>query len=339
MKGPTQIYTKVVFDMTTGGVVEEESFDYVGPMALCDGGGGGGEGDAPSWTESLPEDVRQWDEVKNSDAPEKFWDQMVNMRSRMGSSIRIPSNDAGEDDLNAFYQKLRDKVPGLMPAPDFDKGEGLDELYDRMGRPKDAKEYKTPEVKDARGEVIKGAADPVVESLREVAHQAGLSQAKFDQIVNAVLAPSISARDKAVEAHQADKKALADEWGVAYDRNQKIVSNFLAQTDAPESVLTAVKEGTADSRTMKWLHSVASATVGTQGGFQTDNSNSSVMTPEEAAIKISEIRNNKAHPYNNRMDPGNAAAKKYVRELYLLKNPKSGQNAAPGTQFNIGGNV
>ncbi len=45
-----------------------------------DGGNdGGGE-----WYSSYPETVQAWDEVKNSDSPEKFWDQMTNMRSLIG---------------------------------------------------------------------------------------------------------------------------------------------------------------------------------------------------------------------------------------------------------------
>lgn len=37
-----KVYTKVVIDMNTMEVVEEESFDYSGPVALCGGGGSGG---------------------------------------------------------------------------------------------------------------------------------------------------------------------------------------------------------------------------------------------------------------------------------------------------------
>lgn len=39
-----RVYTKVTIDMRTLEVVDEESFDYVGPVAECKGGGGGGGG-------------------------------------------------------------------------------------------------------------------------------------------------------------------------------------------------------------------------------------------------------------------------------------------------------
>lgn len=43
-----KIYTRVVFDMETLQVLEADSFEYEGPLALCGGGGGGGKGKSPS---------------------------------------------------------------------------------------------------------------------------------------------------------------------------------------------------------------------------------------------------------------------------------------------------
>lgn len=76
---------------------------------------------AGSWQDSLPESIRDWDEVKNSDSPEKFWDQVSNLRSMMGRSIRIPTEDAGEDVRNAFMQKIME-VEGVMATPDTAEG-------------------------------------------------------------------------------------------------------------------------------------------------------------------------------------------------------------------------
>lgn len=331
VKSPRKIYTKVVMDMNTGATLSEESFLHAGPMALC------AEGDEAPWSDALPEDVRAWDEVKNSDAPEKFWDQMVNMRSRMGSSIRIPSDDAGDEDRAAFHKKLQEKVPGLMATPNFDDGETLSDLYTKMGRPAEAKDYKAPEFKNAKGEVIKDAGKELAESFKEPAFKAGLSQEKYEEVLSSIITPSIGAHEQTLDLQRADRAKLAETWGAAHERNSTVVTNFLKQTDAPEGVMGALKAGTIDSSTMLWIHSLASKSIGNQGDFQKDNSDSGVMTPEEASIKISEIRNNAKHPYNNRMDPGNAAAKKYMRELYLLKNPKTGKETAPGAQFSIGG--
>lgn len=290
-----------------------------------------------TWTESLPPDVREWDEVKNSDAPEKFWDQMVNMRSRMGQSIRVPSSDAGESDWQEFHRKLQEKVPTLMPTPNFEDDAALAPLYERMGRPKEAKDYKPPKFLNSRGEELPDYGKDFVESFKETAFKMGLSQKKYEEALSAILGKSIQANEQAQELHKADLAKLTQEWGAAYDRNTTIVANFLAQTGAPQAVVDAIKASTADSTTMVWLHNLATKTLGTNGTFQMDNSTRTVMTPDEATLKISEIRNNKQHPYNNPRDPGHAAARKYMRELYLLKNPTTGSKPAPATTFDVGG--
>ena len=157
-----------------------------------------------TWSEALPPDVREWDEVKNSDAPEKFWEQMVNMRSRMGQSIRIPSSDAGDQDRAEFYKKLQEKVPGLMPTPDFEKEDSLVDLYTRMGRPAEAKEYKNPEFLKSKGEKVEGYGKEFVESFKDVAFKLGLSQKKFEEALSSIMGASILANEKAQELHQAD---------------------------------------------------------------------------------------------------------------------------------------
>lgn len=337
-----KIYTKVVIDLNSGETLHEESFNYGGPMALCDGAGDGdGDGDGaggePSWTDNLPTDVKGWDEVKNSDSPEKFWNQMVNMRSRMGQSVRIPGADAGEEDRAAFYTKIKEKVPGLMVAPDFEKEETLADLYGRMGRPAEAKDYKVPEFKDSMGKDIPGLDLALADTLKESAFKAGVSQAKFADMVTSLISPTIAKYEENLAASKASKDELAAEWGAAHERNSKIVETFLSLTDAPESLTTAFKAGGIGKSAMLWFHKMATQSLGKGSDFQTDISNNAVMSPDEAALKISEIRNNKQHAYYHKTDPGNKAAKKLMRELYLRKNPKSGTDPAPGSQFGVGG--
>ncbi|MCC8066924.1 MAG: hypothetical protein LIO94_07465 [Clostridiales bacterium] len=43
-----KIYNKIVLDMNTLETLEEDSFEYTGPMTWCGGGGVGGKGGSPS---------------------------------------------------------------------------------------------------------------------------------------------------------------------------------------------------------------------------------------------------------------------------------------------------
>ncbi|MCK5714796.1 MAG: hypothetical protein KAH64_02455, partial [Nitrosomonadaceae bacterium] len=78
------------------------------------------EGENNNWYDSFPESVQQWDEVQNSSGPEQFWQRITSHRQHIGQSIRIPSDEASADDMNAFYDKLQKRVPNLMPVPDID---------------------------------------------------------------------------------------------------------------------------------------------------------------------------------------------------------------------------
>ncbi|MGD1830994.1 MAG: hypothetical protein ACPKM1_15645 [Spirochaetaceae bacterium] len=306
-----------------------------------DGGAGGGAGGgSENWQDTLPENVRSWDEVTNSDSSEKFWDQMSNMRSRMGQSIRIPGDDAGKEAMEEFYKRLNDKVPGLMKAPDPENDDDLGAVYSRLGRPEKAEEYAIPEIKDANGNVIPAEKldMSLAEAFKEIAHTKGLSQKQYGGIIEAITSMNITKNMEAAEKRQADQESLKSEWGAAHERNSEIVSNFLEKSGAPEMVMQALSKGLMDSKSMKWFHALATETLGDGKRFISDeNRNKGVMTPDEAAIKISEIRNNKEHPYHKKDDPGHKAAMKYMRQLYLLKNPQGGSQPAPGTVFNVGG--
>jgi hypothetical protein len=48
-----KIYTKLVIDMTTDQILEEESFEYNGPVAQCGSSGGGGGGSMPANTTNI----------------------------------------------------------------------------------------------------------------------------------------------------------------------------------------------------------------------------------------------------------------------------------------------
>ena len=48
-----KIYTKLVIDMTTDEILEEESFEYSGPVAQCGSSGGGGGGSMPANTTNI----------------------------------------------------------------------------------------------------------------------------------------------------------------------------------------------------------------------------------------------------------------------------------------------
>ena len=58
-----KIYTKLVIDMTTDKILEEESFEYSGPVAQCGSSGGGGGGSQPANTTNV-QSIREAPEIE-----------------------------------------------------------------------------------------------------------------------------------------------------------------------------------------------------------------------------------------------------------------------------------
>lgn len=278
-------------------------------------GDGDGDGSGDKWYSSLPEDMHSWDEVTNSDSPEKFYDQVKNMRSFLGSSIRIPGKDAGDEDWKSFHDKLKEKVPTLMPAPDLEDPASMEAVYDSLGRPAKAEDYTIPEFSD-----IKDWDDTPAKELQGLAHKAGLSNKQYNELVKGMTQSDNELRVNAQAANKEAHEALAKEWGADYKRRMETAVNITKLTDAPKEFQDLLASSDATPETYRWLHSLATKFKGEGANLLHDvNDQKVALTPNEAANKIVEIRNNKKHPYWDKTAPGHDAALKTMNELYELK--------------------
>jgi hypothetical protein len=287
-----------------------------------DGGGGGGGDD--KWQDALPEAVRAWDEVTKVDSPEKFWDQMTNMRSFIGQSIRIPGDNASAEDMTAFNQKLLSKVPGLIPTPDYKNEDSTKQFYNALGRPESHDKYTNPQI-DNKGVTLDMAP---VEAFKPIAHKHGLTQKQFEGVVADMTAGNI---DASVATHlklQEDQTALKNEWGMAYENNLKRIGFVAKNTGAPVALQDAITAGNIDGPTAKWLLGVANSFKGEGVNLNLDKNNEHILNPEQAKKEISEIMNNKKHDYWNPASPGNKAAKEYMTKLYKMAQPASDSAAS-----------
>jgi hypothetical protein len=280
------------------------------PVMLSPDGEGssGGTGDG-NWSDGLPDTVQAWDEVKNSDSPEKFWDQMTNMRSRLGQSIRVPGQDAGDEDWKAFNQKLIDKVPTLMQKPDATDKERMAEVYKAMGKPADAEGYVVPED-------LKLVSEEALEGLRKQAFELNLNNEQFANMVKGVEAQLTEKDTKGSELAEANRAGVKAEWGAAYDKHYDAVTKYLEDTGAPKDLVDAAKDKKLPPDAAKWFLSQYEATKGEGSNASGDSSTGDVMTPSEATIQIGEIMNNKSHAYWNPRDPAHKLAMDRMVKLH-----------------------
>jgi len=278
-----------------------------------DGGDLGGQGGTPTFADSLPEDLRGNESLANFKDVGGLAKSFVEMKSMQGSSIRIPSEDASEDDRKAFNEKLISQMPNLMYKPDFDNAEQAEEFYATLGKPSEATAYGMPEVEGIEMPEERG------KFLQEVAHKANLTKAQFDVIMEATLQADVAAGAEAEASAAEEAKALKSEWGMAFEERKNNVARIAEHTGAPDRLIEAIKDDLAGVDTMQWLHKLSGMIQGEGSNFNDDDTGSSPdsgkVAPAEARAKISEINNNKAHPYWNPADPAHKDAMDKMLEL------------------------
>lgn len=283
------------------------------------GGQGGGSGTQDWRTQFISDEyLRGNPALKDFDSVEGLARNFIDLQSHVGNSIRIPSEDAGPEARKEFYKKLGEKVPGLMPVPNSDDPEALATVYNQLGRPESPDKYVIPDM----GE---GVDNRTTEQFRDVAHRHGLTQKQFEGIVKDITQANLQGAQQFQAAHDAEMKSLRDqEWGVAYDDNLQLALNVAESTNAPPELVAAIKGNQATAATLKWLYGIGKQMVGEGKPLTSDQNNKDGrMIPSEAAARISEIMNNKQHPYWNPSDPGHNNALKRMLELQKMANPQA----------------
>lgn len=255
----------------------------------------------------VSEELRSNPALKDFKSVDDLAKSYVHANSMIGSSIRIPSQEASAEAKAEFYKKLT-SVPGVMQ---FDE-ENLDPVYNRLGRPESPDKYAL--------QVPEGVDPNMYSSIKEVAHKAGLTNKQLQTIVEFDAA-------RAAESNQQTYNIVADYQQKVKQEFGPDLNNRLAAANEAVKMYTAKYPDLADLLQNPVIanhpafvsifadigkRAVEGKIPGVQSNMQFG------MTAAEAQAQINEIRANRAHPLYNRNDPrhGDAAAK--MEKLYQI---------------------
>lgn len=266
----------------------------------------------PDWRAALPEDMRSAPLIAEADSLESLAKQALDMQAYQGQSLRIPSEHASDEDRAAFREKIRQHVPNLIEA-DWSTPEAQRELQRRMGLPEEATGYQRPDIPE-------GLDTGLLDTFTPVAHEAGLTQAQFEQVVGRIAASNAEAAQQAQAAHQEGLEALRKDWGFAFDgklAEAKIAAKFFADAglEAFAGDLTQLGAGTLQAL------AAMGAAVGAEATTQSkaEGTPATRMTPAEAESRLAEIHANPNHPmWSQDRGPAHDAARKEYSELVRL---------------------
>ena len=191
--------------------------------------------DTGNWMDSLPQELKDNPTLQNTPDIETLARRLIDTKSAMGNSLRIPGPDAGDAAWSEFNGKLQDKVPGLMRTPDLDDPTQAGEFYTKMGRPEEQSGYTLPE--------IEGLEVPTdrAELLREAAFGAGISNKQFQKVLNTVLQADVQAGAALRSAQEEGMTHLGKEWGGAFDTKRGQAIAAAKALEAPPELVAAME--------------------------------------------------------------------------------------------------
>lgn len=220
-------------------------------------------------------------------------------------------------DLAVGYKNL-EKLLGAekIPMPKgADDAEGWTRVYDALGRPKSADEYKLSVPEGDTGEFAKLAAGKF--------HELGLT-AKQAEGLAAWYNEQGSGRMNEMQQQQAakaeaDMQSLKQEWGAAFDENVEFGRRAAREYGLNAEKLSALENSLGTSEMLKLM-----ATIGRAQGeseFVTSSSgNTFGMTPSAAQQRITALRADKT--WTAKYISGDADARSEMQRLMNLAYPE-----------------
>lgn len=193
-------------------------------------------------------------------------------------------------------------------APDAEWGA----VYDRLGRPKEAKAY---EIK------VEGADDTFLGTAKDWFYEAGVPQKAAQKLAEKYQAYGKAAREKqaadgAAQVAQ-ETASLKAEWGDGYDKNVARGKMAAMQFGVDAKTIDAMQNMMGFAKVLKFFDSVG-AKMGVEGKFTSGESRGADfgMTAEQARTEIKTLTSDKN--FAQKFGAGDADARAKIAKLHKI---------------------
>jgi hypothetical protein len=205
-----------------------------------------------------------------------------------------------------------EKVP--LPKGAEDK-EGWNRVYDALGRPKTADEYKIQVPEGGSPEFAKAAAGKF--------HELGISAQQAQQLTewyNAQAQAQMGQMQQgSAQKTEADLAAIKTEWGAAYNENLELGRRAAREFGLDQSKLAAIENGLGTGEMLKFMAKLGRGL--TEHNFEGGKSTTSFgMTPEAAQSRIAALRQDQA--WSSKYISGDADAQAEMKRLMAVAYPE-----------------
>jgi len=241
-----------------------------------------------NWRDTIPEDLRNNKVIQETKDLTSMAKRLVDANDFISKSIRLP--DDGDTS-------------------------GMDELYNKLGRPETVEGYKVERPDMPEGQTYD---DTTEKSFLAEAHKIGLNSSQANALMKwnqtQVSSQAASTQQAGVDAMGELKK----EWGNAFDERVKIAEEVLNQYGTDE-IEALVKDNPA---LITLVYSMGKNLV--EGKVEGLSHTSHIRTPQEAQAEIDKLNRdpNFKKAYYEKKDPTHDAAVEQMRQLMVEAHPE-----------------
>lgn len=243
--------------------------------------------------------------------------------SGFNDDMRGYIQNKGFKDAGAAIESYRnlEKLMGapqerILKLPEKTDDPAWNDIYGRLGRPTDPKEYKFA--------IPEGMKENTAftDWARKTFHETGLSSSQAEKIVSKhseFLQATAKAQQEAFNTEmQTQATALKKEWGAAYDQNVQVAKRAALGLGLDGATIDKLEMAMGHQKTIKMLHDLGSK-MG-EDAFVIGKSGGSALTPEAAQNRINALR---ADPgFTKNYLAGDVSAREEMARLHQMAYPE-----------------
>ena len=231
------------------------------------------------WYDVFGDDAKNLEQYKS---PQDFLKTFNEAQRYMGQSIRVPTESAGQEQLDKFYDRLTG-IDGVARLPsEGAPEEQVNAFWQKLGTPVEPTNYRlTP----AEGAEIVPEAE---QAFRSAAHKSKLTNAQAEMMYDWMSSNVANEEKVAKDYVLAEDAKLRSEWGEAYEHNTAIANGAYRELASEEFVEFLEETGLAMHPQMIKMFANLGKMMGEP---QTDHEDSpSYKSPSDLQAEIDDLR-------------------------------------------------
>src|SRR3990167_5151188 len=246
----------------------------------------------PTWTDGLGDDLKGYVQTKGFKEPKDVLESYRNFEKLQG----VPKDR-------------------LLALPESLEAKEMAQVWERLGAPKESKEYNI--------EIPKEHCDEkMAEWAKETFHKLKVPRAMAENFVKEWNARQLSTVNDMLESKKVEitneHNNLKKEWGSAYEQNEKIANQAALKFGLSKEEVQGLASSMGATKAIKFLHKLGEG-IGEAKFIDGNTAPTGVLTPDQAKSQIKQLYTDS--DFSRRLQTGDVDAKNKWNRLHQMASP------------------